>query len=140
MIRLPFFSVLLLMMILAGSCQKEEEMTHLEDLYGDWRLTDIEINGQPAVNFGPFIPQSLLGLRETGRFYFDYNSGTWEVRGNELRLWRGDDGPIFRDYTIVHSSPDSLVLSGFLTESAFYTDFAQFDDNEPFVAKSYFSR
>lgn len=134
------FSWAALLISLGMSCEKENVSPQLTDLHGQWNLTNLEINGQAAANFGPFSARCLLGLQETGSFYLDYNSGTWELKGNELRLWARESDRVFRDYTIIYSSADSLVLGAFLTERDFYADFPQFDSNARLVTVSHFSR
>ena len=131
---------ILLTCCIFSSCEKEAVGPQVTNLHGNWRLANVEINGQPAGNFGPFTAQCLLGLQETGRFYLDYNGGTWELRGEELRLWSGMSDQVFRDYTVVYSSPDSLVLGAFLTERDFYANFPQFDSDERLVTVSHFGR
>ncbi|MEL6657831.1 MAG: hypothetical protein AAFY48_23225 [Bacteroidota bacterium] len=122
------------------NCEKEEATPHLPYLYGDWRLKQLEINGRPSTNYTPLTIFGLLGLQETGRFYYDYNGGTWTLEGNLIKLQYGDSGPIFREYKVVYSSKDSLVLNAYQTEEDFYRDFPQFDSDETFFAVTYFGR
>lgn len=138
--RLLLTCLVVSLVSLGSGCEKETAGPLTTNLHGNWRLANVEINGQPAGNFGPFTAQCLLGLQETGRFYLDYNSGTWELRGEELRLWSGMSDQVLRDYTVVYSSPDSLVLGAFLTERDFYANFPQFDSEERLVTVSHFGR
>ena len=138
--RLLLTCLVVLLVSLGFSCEKEIAGPLTTNLHGNWHLANVEINGQPAGNFGPFTAQCLLGFQETGRFYLDYNSGTWELRGEELRLWSGITDEVFRDYTVIYSSPDSLVLGAFLTERDFYANFPQFDSEERLVTVSHFGR
>ena len=137
---LPIGSALFLILVTFTSCEKDFATPRIKDLYGNWRMKNLSINGQPATNFAPFTPLSLFGLQESGRFYFDYNGGTWTIDGNQLVLRRGDDGPIFRDYTIIHSSKDSLVVSALQVEGDLYTNFPQFGPDQRFLTITHFGR
>ena len=136
---LPIGLPLLLMSFLI-SCEKEVATPQLPYLYGNWRLQQLAINGRPSTNYAPFTVFGLLGLQETDRFYYDYNGGTWTLEGKLLKLQYGDSGPMFREYKVVYSSKDSLVLSAYQTEQDFYRDFPQFESHEPFFAVTHFSR
>jgi len=134
------FSMLVMLLLSLSACEQDQLGPNVEDLKGVWHLRETEINGRPFADFTSFEPHHILGILNDQRFFLNYNSGDWTLSGDHLLLETSSEEPVFRNYQIVYSTADSLILGARLTERSYFIDIPQFESDQTFIAIERYGR
>lgn len=124
------------LIIAYASCSDSNISVVSEDLVGEWRSENTMINSKPASEYlnGSTFYSSILGLRETGFYFFNYSSGNWSLEGNILHLEnRGD-------FEIVYYADSLMTLRIELSASELYWPLEGIEANESIVLQEDYRR
>lgn len=128
------------MSILAFSCspdEMEEQIIVTEaQLIGEWRSSNTLINGVPIADFTgtPYISANIFGIKEDGNYYFNYNSGGWNIEGNTIILENE------RNLKILKFNDDVMTLEAEIFESQTFFDLEGIEANEKVIIQEDFHK
>ena len=134
------FSMLVMLLLSLSACEPDQLGPNVEDLKGVWHLREVEINGRPFAEFTSFEMHTILSLQEDQHFFLNYINGDWTLSGDHLLLETSSEEPVFRNYQIVYSTADSLILGAQLTERSYFIDIPQFESDQTFIAIERYGR
>ena len=108
-----------------------------EDLIGDWNSANARVNGQPIEDFTgtPYIASNIMGFKEDQRYYFNYNSGTWKIEDNQIKLENE------RDLKVLSFEGDKMTLEAEIFAHQTYYQLMGIDKNEKVIlVEDYYRR
>ncbi len=121
--------ILLLILLIVTSCTKKYDIQR-EELLGEWRTTDMFVNGDDSEI--PFNTNGLVIMGLLKEYYFyNFSSGDWEVEKDKISLTRGEE--LFREYTVNYFDGDSLVVESEIIESQLFFNIESIEENETFI-------
>lgn len=116
------------------SCEKPEGVNIDQRLIiGTWRLEEVTFNGIDGKDINDWISNStVLDIGEHGRYYRNYDRGTWSLDKDKLILDSSYDdvSSLTREYRILKLTDDILKVQITLTEGQYCCDFEEFESEE----------
>jgi hypothetical protein len=113
-------SFLLILSFMVYNCshdaiEEQPKITEAE-LIGEWRSSNTFINGKPIEDYMEqyYSIWNLMGLKDDGRYYFNYNSGEWKLENNKILLENE------RDFKIIEYKDGVLTLEAEIFASQTY--------------------
>ena len=115
------------------SCTKDQgDQINIEQLLGNWRLTETTING---LNKTELVDRSVwMGFENENAFFRNYIIGTWSLQKNTIVLsQREDSGNFYLEFEILQLSNNAFKVKTSLTEREYNWDFDEFESDEILV-------